>query len=1049
MQSGLVRGTFTIGNNEIKVTGTDLGYRYKWIKYDDTNTVDYSGSLPIFIIDYSSSMDYGDSMQSTIEAVKQITKELFDKGFPEILLVFFAREAEEMIVNSVTINDKINDFLKKNTMYRGATVPTSGFLLASKFLKESKYPNAYVTFMTDGGFNVHNELEYSKLWNILANEFKLLNKEINISCIGYQNDQLNNIKQMKTCFDKCDVKLSYSSITNKSEIFNSMKDSFEQFDLLTIPKLELSKTLILIQGENIYSTEKVFSDLEPIVSSTPETKNTGVSSEWITSVVLFEIEIGIRENDFENDFGNALKLGKGAVKDLFAKKFIPYFANVQKRYMELKSAYKSIKSRNIGAWKDLFDRIDSLSKFLKSVQIMLSEELNEKKAFEHATKIGNAVTARHLRTIQRRKIINEGVRQIKPTEISIKSETPLLVSCTSDNDVSEILMDSDLAQLKDYYVCIYSIEDWSDMINTCVGISLQYNWKEGDDWSPSRAYIERVNESSFVSIDGYNEIQTIFGGETPEHKKLYGDDKYIASAHDKGNAFVPVAVDPFFHKKLPTIKERLGHMISGSSLAFRKAHILIYVAVIKQCFNQLLESNTEKSRHINMLLLNTFKILSDKINCIVDKENNPLSKSDILYNIAIGNTAPYLFSGSWESSIFALTSSEMQYQKALEKYNIEKTGVTMEEFKKQIWEMVLRHWLIFSFDKRDKWEMPSTWDLMSQQDIETKLYEEGPDSLQKYLMNENKVFEIPQEIKNDLAKFTESKLMKLFKLVVSWADKMSDEVWNTFNKNFLPSELKEISSTLSDHFSNNDIINNYNYWTYWECFAYGQKDCFPMRTHNEISKIVANNINSKYGENLTGILADIKELNAYRQRKYETRFLPVTFTTDQQNKVNELFTKIYNKQITENEFKENMKNILGKYYSAQFDQIMTDDNLDVLKNLFTYCQNKHHSIWIKNESKLPFGCPANISSKYFLQSFTDNEFSAYYKPLGFGWCTKKYACWVSDLHPFMVNRLYNCKNKTEFINSVVNHVKEFKSTEDRNHENYEKEADHFYSQFNI
>lgn len=1072
MESSFIQGTFIKDNACIEVVGTELsGYKYKFIKSLEDEKEDYTGYLPVFIMDYSWSMINSKSALSVTESSKNVCKDLFEKGCKEILLIYFGRTAYSFVVNKDNYQTDIDCVLKiyfqnpdlynKSGKFQiDATVPSLGFNEMLNYLSTCKkeYSKVSITFMTDGQFNIYDCLHYEKEWAIISNKMNSI-CDFTINCIGYQNDYLRNIKSMKDAFDKYKVPFSYLTIKDPKEIQKSMENIYEELNFYNIPKIQLDENLCLSQYNCIYSFKKLFVEIESIDIINEATLNKCISEDWIKMVILFEIEIGLKEIETMSKFKTisnlceSQQLKNDRYKELVIE-LIPYFNEMHKKYFELKGKYKSIKSRNIYAWKSLFEKMTSFSKLFSDIQILISDDLNEKKAFEIATKI--SVSDRHMRTLQRRKITNEINKVTKDFDIKINNNDPLILECFFPDKNQKISkkMDSKLEHLNEYFTCAFSLDEWENMLETCLGIPFKYNWKESDDWTPSRAFIEFVSASSFISMEGYSEMQLIFGcyNSSPEHEKLYGkDSQYIKSAHDKGNAFIPVAIDPFFIVKLNLIKERLGHMLAGSSLAFRNGHILIYVAILRKCFDQLLNTNTEKLRHIIMLLLNTFKLLANRLNVIYDKDNTPILIETILYNIVIGNTAPYLFSGSWDTIVFCLISSETQFNKALEIYNKERAdNITIMDFKKRIWEMILRFLLIAKFKKREMWEDSKTWDLLDSKIIEEKLKEEGIDSLTNYLMSVDKVISKPEKINNDLVRLRESKSIKLFKLVIFWADSLNDSVWDNFNKSYLPMKLKENESEmiLSKHFSNDQLIDYYNYWTYWECYAYGTKDCFPMRTTiNEISRIVSNNINRKFSEDLSGILADIKELKEYKEKSYEARYLPMTFTLNQQNLINNLFIMIYTKQINEEEFKINIKHQLGKHYSEMIDEVFMIDKIDVLHNLYEYCKTRKHSIIIKNDSKLPFSCPANPSSPYFLQSMTDNEFMQYYEPLGFRSNTKKYYEWIFDFHPYMSSKLTSFNDEDSFTKEIINYVNSNRCTNERNLKHFESEIKHFYNQF--
>lgn len=183
-------------------------------------------------------------------------------------------------------------------------------------------------------------------------------------------------------------------------------------------------------------------------------------------------------------------------------------------------------------------------------------------------------------------------------------------------------------------------------------------------------------------------------------------------------------------------------------------------------------------------------------------------------------------------------------------------------------------------------------------------------------MTPNKVFEVPKLIRKDLEDLIDNKLLKLFKIIVSWSERLNDEVWTSLNNTFLPFELKRFTTLLTDHFTDDQVIGILQFWVYLECFAYGQKECYPRRSEVDISRVISNNINSKYGESLTGTLADVKEKLDFNQRRYETRFLPMTFTVKQGIQLNKLFDDVHDNFISEQEFKFNFRSLVGEYYEA-------------------------------------------------------------------------------------------------------------------------------------
>ena len=336
------------------------------------------------------------------------------------------------------------------------------------------------------------------------------------------------------------------------------------------------------------------------------------------------------------------------------------------------------------------------------------------------------MSSRHSRTLERRRLINEerhkNINKIK--ESKIINDKPVKIKITME-DSKELTKDMNvnLEDLNNVFICVYTMAEWGELFEDgeLLGIPFKYNWKEGDDWAPSRAYIESVETSGFITLEGYDEIQKFVEGVDPDHQKLYGiDSDYVRIAHNKNNAFIPLATDPFFLEKSYLVKERLGHMIAGSSIGWANRHILFYVAIFKQAMNQLLENDTTKIRHLIMLIINTFNQLNMKNSCTYDKSQKALSRAEILYEIAKGNTAPYLFGSSWESVMYGF-SRNSSYKKAMEMYNkemdieINKDEKTLiNNFRIQVWNMIFRHMVINMYKGKTGWDDPKLWDMASE-----------------------------------------------------------------------------------------------------------------------------------------------------------------------------------------------------------------------------------------------------------------------------------------------------------------------------------------------
>lgn len=1063
-----VQGKFIVDGKEISVIGNESGYKYKWLNPNENTNL--KTSKKFIIGDLSWSMYQSKSAQPTIDSIKEVCKFFFEMNNLEVNIVLFGKTS---YLFSVDINDYenkfneiMNSYFEDSNLFNKigkfdpqATIPETAFEKILEELKNNLNSDmVQIIFMTDGQFNGTNKNLYKNIWDEIGSKFYSIGKELMINVIGYQNDDLNNIKDMKLGFDKYfKDNFLYTTIDSSDKIKNTMMGIANNLDNYQIPKIELGKNVIR-SNETFYSKEKLFDNLELIDILSTNLKDKSIDIIWIKKVIMFEVELALKEKEIVDNIRLISMSGK--TKEYYKKiivDLVPYYQKAQNEYLFLNKQYKSLKSRNIPCWQSLVENLTNFTKLLREIQEFISDELNEKKTFELSTKISNSISSRHLRTLQRRRICNDKNKIEQELNIEFKSTDPISIFITKNNEILEKNSTSSLNDLNDYYNCFYSHDNWQDCLNNLFGILFQYKWKEMDDWAPSRAYIEIVNSSSFLTLNSYKEMQDIFGGgllENMEHTKLYGNNKYIKSTHDGVNAFIPIASDPFFMKKTSIVKERIGYMIIGSNLGFTNKHILLYVAVLKQCFNQLLSENTSKLRQITLLLLNTFKLLTDKINCIYDGQI-PLTKPDILYYIAKGNTSSSYFCSAWESAIFCLISNESHYSKALNKFNQE-TGNILEinEFKKLVWEMVYRHFLIDKFVIKENWNDPTIWELMDQEKVEEELKIHGIEYLEELLMNENKLkifqeknkfpFEnLPEKIREEI--IASKKIKKIFNILTNYADKLNDKVWEKLSESLIPFELDSNNNIITDHFNNNNLMEFYQFWTNLECLVFGQKNCYPKKDIEVISKCFVNIVNDKFGSILNNKLSEIKELMEFKKKYYETRYLPITFNEIQKNEINALFENTFINKISEDEFQNLLFNILEKDAIDQINEALEKDKITIIKNLHNYCLTNNHFLKIKS-TKLPESCPSNATSPYFLQKLSDIEFSAYFKPLGFGWSTKKYRSWVDDFHPKMIEYI-SCNNEEFFVQTILDLVKNYKCQEERDIKYFENYIRIFYNKF--
>lgn len=1039
-------------------------------------------SVPIFIIDFSYSMQ--NSVQLALDAIRKSCKQLFEDGLTDVHLVFFGVNVIHQTVTSATFMDKIagmmNGYPHGNcNLQGGGTKPELGFkYMVDHILPQLKLDTQVdVIFMTDGEFNGIRGIDgYNREWKSISDSvktrFPLLKLSVNMT--GYQNDKLQNVKDMHTAFVTSQHGCVYQTITNPGEIAGAMARSLEDF------KTEAQKvfkfgSIILKDGVPTYSEKTIplivteLTDAQ--VTSMPNffestAAKFKITSEWLREVVQTEILIGLKGYNLETNFVGATAPNKEA---LF-KDALLFADDMQKRYLRLKGQVKSINSRNISYWSALAEQTTSFFDILRDLQTMISGKLSEKKQYEQATRISSHISDRHNKTLQRRRMLNAGQSRDFTTDICIFSDNPLTLIHRGRSGTAtenQIVMTAQQAQLNETYVCMYSQENWSDSLNTVFGIPIQYKWREVDDWSPSTASVEKISLAFFVSVEGHKEAQEMFGG--LEHTDLYRGQGYLKSAHDETNAFIPIASDPFFFDKVHIVKERLGHMLAGSNLSYASRHILFYCSVLKVCFKELKENFTEKMLQITILLLNTFKILTSRISCIYTKEQVPMYLSTIVLNIAEGNTSASFLNSSFDGLMFMLIADSADVQTAQEKYNEKHTAtLSYENFVEHCFKMLLRHSLVNMFFHQENtgrfyskysaancWEAPYHWGLADEATIQKNLKIEGTSVINKYLMTEDKhnIDNLPVYIRQKIGEIMQTDRLSLHNFITRFFGKINFE---QFNKSFIvPAELvaelgvvhsqSQIPLTLDQQKQMIELV----YWTRWEFLHNGKlKECAIVQRHKLVPFIV-NQINNVYGDRLTSILADVNEYNEFTAMEYETRYLPVTFTASETTQTNQLFASVFANIVTLEEFRASFVEIVGPEVTGQIQEVFLTDKLDVLKNLYEYCRKNNHSLVIKSESRLPFSCPANPSSPKFLQKLDGMSFNAYFHPIGLGWATKKYSTWISDLHPYMVQQVGNCRTKESFVTRVIDHAKTVRQLEPESISRYATGASIFYDKHSV
>ena len=1009
-----ISGIFTHEDAKVHVYGTSRGYCYKWIEGEPTEET--VKTVPVMIIDFSYSMHNSGSVRPALDSVKHVCSSLIKAGCNKIGLIFFGSTEYSFFVKTdsdMQMIDRVmayyftnpRDYAFNGYFDPSGTLPEKAFKKLVGMMEDETYS---VIFMTDGEFT--GKQNYDDEWQSVA---KRMTKDSIISCIGYANDKLENIKSMKNAFDKENIMMTYTTIANPGEIMEAMNGCLSEFEYINNKKITLGKYQ-LEKDVKFYTEDKLFNELVEY-DILKQSVDKGVDLEWVKSVYLFDIDIGIREC-FVRDLITTGKASKNDYNAVFTEQ-LQYNTKLQKNFMQLRSHYKEIKSRNLEIWNDLTDHISDLMKLTKDLQLLIADDLSQKKKYEISTKI--KLTNKHNLNLQRRKLWNRNNKKDSYL-IKVKSENPLTL--VEEISGREYNVQSQKQNLDEYYVCFYTQDSWSEMLNTLAAIPIQYNWRENDDWAPSRSSVETISLGNFVSLEGYSEMQEIFGGNEAEHTKIYGNNKYIKSGHDGVNSSIPIVTDPYFMDKISQIKEKLAHMITGSNMTFSNRHFLFYAAVIRKCFSEYEKNQSRKVKDILLLLLATFKKITDNFNCIFDKTQKPVNRANILYNIAIGNTAPYLFNSAWESICYVLTSDSSNLAEAMTIYNTNKSAmIDMKEFKVLIWRMLYRHMLVYSV-QQEKWTDPETWGLDSPAEIETKL-KDGND-LNTLMMTENKFANIPEAIKQDVQKVRDANT--IFEAVYKFSTGLSDDVFKRFYETYLPDEIKELNSPDSDlEFDANDTI----FWTYWEVITMGNKECFPARPKEDIINMAVTVINSNYGDKLNKTLQDLKELVEFNRVAYETRYLPLSFTDAQVTKLNQIFSDVYKKKaIGESQFKQEVTETLDPIAKDIFTENKEKDNLDVLANLYNYCLNNDNTLVIKPASRLPLSCPADATSPFFLQRLSDKEFKMYYRTIGLGWANKRYRNWIDNLHPFMATNLH--LEESEYVIQVIENAKNYKNKVD-------------------
>lgn len=1033
MENNIINGYFNINNNKVKVQGFNNKYKYVCDVIDTQNNK--SNLLPIFIMDYSYSMIGVNSKTATTSLKSSLKNILNDTNKAQI--IFFGKNSHlvtvdknnyDTMIDSVLLdyNDSVNEFRTKGKFSGDGTNPLSAFKLFLENNNVSDGNEYHIILLTDGEFSKLTDMTYSTGWNIIGEGIKQLNKHTKINIIGFKNDSIKNIQEMKVSFDKHNIDLTYNTLTKSEEISQTFHDIVNSMEVLQVPKMTINNHEF-IEGQSIYTVDKIYDNL--VDEHIPDMTN-GLSKEWINDIIKLDIDIGFKINDICKKINLISNTPFDTHKDQYNelwKNVYEYYNIVQKKYIGLQQQYASLKTRSICYWTDLKTQMADITKLLNDVQLLNNSTLSEKKSFEKATNI--KMSKKHMRQLERRKFKNtQNTNNNNNTNNNTNDNTnnDIVIEQKDDNvqlvcGSKNISIKSDLNTLNDTYTCFYSMSDWTDNINSVFCIPIAYKWKGGDDWNPSHAKIDNISISQYISLEAYHDLQNTYNNVViPEHNDLYGKQNYVRSSDIQCNAVLPIATDPFFFVKSQSVKEQLAHMITGSSLTHRTSHILIYVAALKYCFNIYVQACTEKMENIIVLLINTFKLLASTNPFVFDKERNQFSMQDIIYNIAIGNTAPYLFSDPWITIMCMMTVNQQALNGALMEYRKIDGDCDMTKFKIQIWRMIFRFMMTFKEDESiQNIFTPKNFNLLSNTELLDK-QKQGIDNIEQYMLTSDKIINKQSGYLNKQIDNIFNNKKQLLKTLINFTEVVNETV-NIFNTSFIFNKMDVKDTPISEYFTD-EIIKDIFYWGVLELGCYGNKNCYPIRCKDLICKEVINRVNTKYDRILQDIFNKSEEYKIFRQRMNESNNFPLTFTNKQMIDVNELFRKIQYDNLSCDDFEIGMYGTMGELFKKMCDEAK-NNKLDVCLNLYNYVKNTGtpYKLVIKT-NRLPYSAPSYVRSPYFLQKLNDEEFMAYFKPLGIYKDSRQlYKHWTHDLHNYMYANVRTC-DKTKFVDNVCKYI---------------------------
>lgn len=1056
-----MKGSFYYNSEQIDFVQTACGYKYIW-----NSEQKYAEYVPIFIIDLSYSIEH--HFQIVLRSLIEYCEKIFEDNISQIHLIFFGNNSIYQVVDVNTYKSKINEMADIystktkiiNRISNTTSDPKFAFQIVTHILSTISFDKLInIFFITDGSFN---DTLHSNYINELKNVYPV--HKIYINMIGYKNDKLKNIKNICAEFSKNHINYVYYSADDKSNIISIYDDILNEFkNILYQIKILKINNLLLKTHTPIYSTEKIFDSLpvEYDIDYENDIANKyNVTTEWINQVHDTEISIGLKEA--------YLIVNLIYNKEQIFDQVIDFSSEIQQKYLSLRNEVRYVKEKNIDCWNNLTTNIINFFQLLKDIQDLISNKISNKKEYELITKISS-----HTNQLHRFKLFDQ-INTHDDFKIQIISESPLIIQ---NNASKPIQLTSSLTDLNTNYICMYTEKKWSEMLNILAGISVKYNWKENDTLAPSQSFIEKINTLNYMSYEGYLEAQQIFGN--LNHIKLH---KKITK-----NIFVPIATEPFFLDKINLIKERISLILNKNStnVNFMDHQILFYCSIITHCFKELYKNFSQESfgfgpcvvwedkvmnqsikklTKLVIMLLNTFKILSDNIPFIFTKDLNPMCKINVLLNIAEGNTSANFISSYFDGIIIVLTSSKLEISNARDKYNNKyNKNFNKYEFTKHLLKMLLRHCIIHIlcssenlgcfYNKKEtlnrSWEDSTIWNFESEHIIFKNLKEEGVGIIGKYLMTAEKhdIKNLPYFIRQKIQDIINSEKIGLVLFAFNFLGNIN---YNIINQSFLiGDDMIDFLNHSIEIPSLSDIeLSELVYWTRWEFLHCGkQKDC-PYIDRKELVEYIVNQINQSHSEQLAHIFDDVKEFNEYNIKKYETRYLPITFAYDEAEYINNLFKEIFNKNIDLEKFRSLILNVLGPYIAYQINDVMAIDNLDVIKNLYHFCETVEHELKIKPDTRLPFSCPSNPSCPYFLQKLSNEDFHKYYKPIGLGCSGKKYNNWINQYHTFMLNNV-NKYSQDIFVDKVFDHIKSAKLLNSNDMSRYESDIILFYKKYHV